>query len=138
MEIKIENLEKLVEDADQILLTPEAEQVLVQLLDIQEQVETAIDEAKKRLETAALAKNPNFKSIQADKIKVFYRSYGSRYKIDESLLQYIPQELYTTKTVYSANEKAIEEYTAKKGMPQGIIEPERPKQLSFSKKKSKE
>ena len=43
MEIKIENLEKLVADADQILLTPEAEDVLVQLLDIQEQIEVAID-----------------------------------------------------------------------------------------------
>ena len=138
MEIKIENLEKLVADADQILLTPEAESVLLQLLDIQEQVEAAIDEAKKKLEVSALAKNPNFKSIQADKVKVFYRSYGSRYKIDESLLQYIPKDLYTTKTVYSANEKEIEEYTVKNGFPQGVIEPERPKQMSFSKKKAKE
>ena len=133
MQIIIENLDKLVSEADTIFLKPEAEEVLVQLLEVQQKIEQAIDAAKLKLEEAAKKANPNFSSIQADRVKVYYRVYGSKYKIDESLLQFIPKELYTVKTSFSANTDAIEKYAEqKKGFPQGIIEPERPKSITFS------
>jgi hypothetical protein len=135
MIIKMENLENLVAEADKIVLDPRAEDVLIKLLDLQEQVEKALKEAKERIEKKALEMNPNVQSIRSDRLKVFYRQYGSRYKIDESYLDQIPKELYTSKTVYSPVPKAIDEWTRKNdGMPIGIIEPERPKQLSFSKR----
>jgi hypothetical protein len=133
MEIKIEEVEKLKIDSDKIFLSAEGERTLIQLLEIQKQVEEAIDEAKKRLEYAALKMNPNFTSIQADKIKVYYRSYGERYKIDESQIASIPKGLYSTKVNYKAIAEEVERWTEEhKGMPVGIIEAERPKSLSFS------
>ncbi len=133
MQINIESLDKLATDADKIFLTPDGEAVLIQLLDIQKQVEDAIDAAKKKLEETALKINPNFSSIQSDKIKVYYRSYGSRYRIDESFLDQIPTELYEVKTSYSPKAKEIEEWTkTHQGMPIGIAEPDRPKSLTFS------
>lgn len=131
--IEIENLSKLVADSGKIFLTSDAEDSLVQLLEIQKQVEDAIDEAKATLEKAALATDPNFSSIQSDKVKVFYRQYGARYKIDESLIEEMPAEFYQTKTNYSPNVEAIETWIEEhKGMPYGIIEVDRPKSLSFS------
>lgn len=132
MVIEVEKLASLTKDADKIFLTPEGEQVLVDLLEIKAQVEAAIDEAEKRLEEAALQLDPEFKSIQADRIKVYYRAFGSTYKIDDSLADQIPAELYTVKKSYAPNVAAINEWTKEHGgMPIGIIEPERPKQLKF-------
>lgn len=133
MTIDLEQLDNLVADSDKIFLSAEAEQVLMKLLDIQKQVEEAIDAAEKKLEETGLKLNPDFKSIEADKIRVYYRAYGTRYKIDDSLVEQIPAELYTTKKVYSADTKAIEKYADEhKGLPVGIIEPERVKKLTFS------
>ena len=138
MNIDIEKLKKLTADADKIFISPEGEEVLVQLIEIQEQVEEAIKAAKAKLEKTALELNPLFSSIQADKIKVFYRAYGSKYVIDDSQVQFIPKELYTVKTTYTPESELIEKYIdANKGkMPQGIIEPDRVKQISFSLKRS--
>src|SRR4030042_89039 len=115
MEIQIEKLGELVEKADKIFITAEGEQVLVDLLDVQRQVEEAIDTAKKKLEETALKINPNFTSIQADKIKVYYRTYGAKYRIDESHVSDLPKEFFETKQVYSANSEAIDQFVEKKG-----------------------
>ena len=93
MNIDIENLNKLTSEADKIFVSAEGEETLVKLLEIQMQVEHAIDTAKQILEKKALEINPNFSSIQADKVKVYYRSYGSRYKINEEELEKIPSLL---------------------------------------------
>ena len=139
MEIKIENLDKLVAEADKIIITADAEKVLLELLDLQEQIENALKTAKEKIETKALELNPNFQSLRSDNLKVYYRQYGSRYKIDESLVGQIPKNLYETRISYSPIPKEIDKWTREhKGMPLGILEPERPKQLSFSKREKAE
>ena len=131
--IDIEKLDKLVKDSDQIFLSSDGEKVLVKLLKIEQQVKDAIDEAKAKLEAAALKVNPNFSSIQADKVKVFYREYGAKYYVDESQANMIPEGLVTSKVSYSVDSKAVEKYADEhKGLPVGIKEVERKKSLSFS------
>lgn len=131
--IQIEKLEELVQNADKIFLTPEGEKTLEGLLAIQKQVEAAIEEAKSRLEAAALKINPNFSSIQADKIKVYYREYGSKYYIDETQKDLVPDGLISQKVSYSVDSKAVEKWVDDKGtMPTGIKEVERKKTISFS------
>lgn len=135
MQINIEELDSLVKKADEIFLTPEGEKVLVKLLSLQEQIEQAIDEAKFRLADAALKVNPNFKSIQSDKIKVAYRSFGQKYYVDETQLDLAPKELYeaVTKVSYVVDAKKVDEWVDKnKGMPAGIKEVEREKKITFS------
>lgn len=135
--IDIEKLEKLKLDADKIFLEPEGEKVLVELLEIQGQVEAAIEEAKVKLEESALKINPNFTSIQADKVKVFYREYGTKYYVDESQAELVPEGLVTERKSYSVDSKAVDKWVDDKGgMPTGIKEVERKKSLSFSLKQN--
>ena len=139
MTIDIEKLDRLVADADKIFISPEGEEVLVSLLDIRNQVDLAIDEAKKILEESALKLNPNFTSLQADKVKVYFRTYGSKYKVDESHIKDLPEEYYDIKKSYSPKTEAIEGFVEKNGaLPLGIIEPERVKTISFSLKGAKD
>ena len=133
--VDTDELRNLVLEGKDIFLKPEGEQALLKLLELKETVEKAIDEAKKVLEEEALRLDPNFKSIQADNVRVYYRSYGSRFKIDESKIAEIPASLYTAKTIYTVNTKEIEAFAMEKGgLPNGILEIERPKQITFSRK----
>src|ERR1035437_4638579 len=132
MTIDIEKLDKLLVDADKIFLTPEGEKVLVQLLELQDQIEAAIKAAKVKLEETALKISPDFTSIQADKVKVYFRYFGARYKIDESYVQTLPKNLYEVQTKYSAVAEEIEKLMEEKDkLPQGIIEADRKKTMTF-------
>ena len=138
MKIDIDKLEKLVVDSDKIFLTPEGEEVLMQLLEIRQQVEDAIDAAEAKLEETGIKIDPNFSSIQSNKVKVYYRAFGSRYKIDPSLVDQLPKNLYKVITKYNAVSDEIDKYANdNKGLPLGIIEPERKKQITFSLKEKK-
>lgn len=141
MKIDIEKLDKLVEKSDEIFLSPEGEKVLVDLLKIQQQVEDAIKAAKEKLEAKALSISPDFKSIRGDSVKVYYRSFGQRYYVDEKNIEFAPKEVYTTetKTTYKVDTKALEKWVDEnKGMPAGIVEVERKKSITFGLKKGAE
>ena len=133
MTIDIEQVEQLVLAADQILMTPEAEKVLLTLLGLKVQIDNAIDEAEKRIEAKALALNPAFKSVTSDNLKIGYRYFGTKYKIDPANLGQLPDGLYKTKVTYLPEIKAIEAWTKDhNGLPVGIVVPERKKQITIS------
>jgi len=135
MKIDIDKLNQLVVEGDKILFTAEGEAVLLELFKIQDQVEEAFKAVKLKIAETALKQDPNFTSIQGAKIKVFYRSYGSKYKIDASLVDQVPKELYEVKVSYSAKSKEIDNYAEEHGgVPYGIIETEREKQISITQK----
>jgi len=137
MNIEIERLAELIQKSDKIFFTPEGEEVLVRLLEVQKQVEEAIKEAKAKLEKTALSLDPNFSSIQSDRVKVYYRAYGSRWGVDEANVDRLPKEMYRVKTSYMVETKEVERYFKEKGvLPLGITEYERPKSISFSLKGS--
>jgi hypothetical protein len=138
-QIDIEKLTNLISKADDIFISADGEQVLIDLLTIQEQLDNAFAEAKAKLEAAAKKKNPNFSSIQGDKIKVYYRAYGSKYYVDEANINLAPKEFYTveSKITYKIDTKALEKSIEQTGkVPAGIIEVERKKQLTFTLKKN--
>lgn len=132
--IDIEKIDGLVAEGDKIFLTPEGETVLEDFLKIKNQVEEAEILIKERLKTKALEVAPDFKSIQSDKIKVFYRAYGSKYFVEGDFgPQLEGQELATTKLTYSLDTKAVEKFASETGgLPQGVGVNDREKQISFS------
>ena len=132
----VRRVKKLKVDADKIFISPDGEDVLVTVLELQVELDTIKDEIKAKLETRALEIDPNFKSIQADRVKVFYREYGAKYFVDESQIELLPEGLAEKKITYSVNSKAVEDWVKEKSkMPTGIKEVERKKSLSFSLKK---
>jgi hypothetical protein len=138
MTIDIENLTQLVAKADEIVFSPEGEETLLKLLELQEQIEAAIDEAKKKIEETALKANPNFSSVQGSKVKAYYRSFGTKYHADENTIDEAPKELYTveTKVTFKIDSAAVDAWIEKNGStPKGIIPANRTKVISIQKKK---
>lgn len=137
MEIRIDTdkIQVLSDDAGNIILTPEAESSIIQLLEIQKSIEEAIKSAKDNIEKQALKFNPNFNSVASDNLRVGYRTFGSKYKIDESRIDSISKDLYKTEVKYSVIPDRVDEYVDEKGsLPLGIDEVERKKQITITRK----
>jgi len=133
MNIDIEKLNDLVKDSDKIFLKAGGEEVLIEILEIQKQVDEAVRKAELILEEKALELNPNFSSIQSDRIKVFYRNYGEKYRIDDNYLDTLSANFYKVTKRYTVDAKEVEKWTSEnKGLPLGIKEVGRKKSLSFS------
>lgn len=123
----------LKKEGDKILFSQEGESTIAELLELASSIEKAIDEVKKTLEESALKLDPNFVSIQGEKVKVAYRSFGARYKIDASHISELPEKFYTIKTSYSPVTKEIEAHVDETGvLPLGVDAPERPKKISIT------
>lgn len=133
MQIDIEKIGELVKNSDKIFLKPEAEENLIKLLELRNQIDKAIDEAKVLLESKAMEIDQNFTSLVGDKVKIYYRSFGSRWIPDESLLEYLPKDYYTTETKIKLDTKKVEKHIKDTGkIPAGVKEVERPKSITFS------
>ena len=133
--IDLDKVGKLVKEADKILLDKAGEQTILGLLKVREKIDEAVKQAKKNIEDSALKMDKNFSSVQGDKIKVAYRAYGARYKIDESRLKDLPESLYKKTIRYYPEAKAIDDWANENGLPLGIEEPVRVKQIVISVKK---
>lgn len=132
--VKYTDLQALVEEGKNITVTPKAENAMVALLELQEKVQEAIDQAKKVIEEKALELNPNFSSVRSDKVRVYYRAHGSKFAIDESKVQFLPKDTYKMKVTYSPDSKVLDQYAKEHNglYPDGVIIRERTKSLSIS------
>ena len=131
--INLDDLVKLTKDGSKIILDPQAEESILKLLKAQAQIEKALEELKSKIAEEGLKHDESFKSVESDKVRIWYRFYGGRYEIDKGRLEEIPESLYKKTIRYYPNAKAIDEYTAQgdKDLPLGIIEKERAKKLSI-------
>jgi uncharacterized protein YjhX (UPF0386 family) len=118
-------------------LTLEAEKNLKKILDMKDQIEEVYEYAREKLKEEAV-KIEGFKSLKSDKITVSYRFFGGKYKIDQSRIKKIPQNLYKTIIKYNPKTKEISEFVEKNGaLPFGVEEVKRNKQLNFKKNEKK-
>ena len=105
--IDTEELVKLKDEAGKLQLEPEAESTLARILELEGQIAEIKEAAKLRLFQEGRNLNPNFKSWEADSIKVSMRAYGAKYFVKESELDYAPQELFKTEVTVQAPNRPI-------------------------------
>ncbi len=130
--VNLDDLDKLVKKGEDIVMSPDAEKALLQLLDLKDKIELAYDEAKLRIEKAALKQDAHFKSVQGDYIKAGYRVFGAKYIVDASLASKISPELIKTKVTHSPDSKAIDGFMEDhKNLPQGISLRDRKPQITL-------
>lgn len=137
--INLSKLSKLTPKADKVLVDPEAEEVLIELLRIKKQVEEAEEQIKLTLREEAEKINPQFEGLKGNQIVLRYSGgTRTRFLLDESRIKDIPDNLYTKKVSYSVNSNLVEEFRSEKGeLPIGINESikEAEKKISFYAKK---
>jgi len=130
--VDLDDLGKLVHDGTDIVLDPKAEQALIDLIELQARVEGALATVKRQIEEKALEYNPNFTSVQASRIKVGYQFFGSKYTIDESKIDKLPQHMYKTKITYSPIGAEVDKFAKEhNALPLGIVERDRTKSITI-------
>ncbi len=133
--VDLTKLEVYQEDAENIVVDQKAEESIVKLYELRDKIDAAIKTAKEKIKVAALAYNKDFKSITSNKLRIMHRAYGARYSIDQSHIDKLPKELYSTTVRHSPKAAEIDRYAEDKGLPLGIIENKREPQLQITVKK---
>lgn len=115
-----------------IMLNPDAENAILRLLDIQKEVDSAVNALKTEIERQALEFNPNFSSLKGEKLKINYSAAGAKYK-DDGTAKNHRAKFWKKKIVWSLDSKAIDDYRAKRyKLPAGIVEISRSKSIRLS------
>lgn len=136
--LKYQDISLLVQGSTAITVNPQGEELLVQLLQLQKDVERAIISAKKALGVAIEAIDPDMTSVSSDRVKVAYRVFGPKYRIDENCIDSIDPKFYTEKKSYSLNAKELDKSIKESGiLPNGISIVERSKTVSITLKEDK-
>lgn len=131
--IDTDKLTKLKQDGEKIIFEAEAEKSIMELLDIQEKLEKIIDQLKADLAEEALDYDKNFKSIESDNLRIMFRKYGGRYKIDKTRIKEVSRKLYrVNKRYYPENDEIDKWADENDGLPLGVIERDRSKKLSIT------
>lgn len=97
--IDTDELKKLKADADKIVLEPEAEAVLTRILELEGQIAEIKDNAKAKLLEEGKKLNPDFKSWEADTVRVSMRAFGAKYYVSDSEFDLAPKDLFKTEAV---------------------------------------
>lgn len=133
--INYPDLKLLITGAKQITLNPNGEEILLKLLELKDKVDDAIKKAKDVLSVAITEIDPDLTSISSDNLKLMYRVYGTKYSINELLVNDIDEKFLIKKTTYTPNTEEIDKYIKETGiLPNGVIINARSKALSIVKK----
>lgn len=103
--IETQNVERLSTEGENIFLSPEAESEILKLLAMKDLIEKVEADLKERLLAKAKELNPNFKKLVSDNLRIYARSYGAKYYVDESQIEMIPEDLYKTEVEVVADNK---------------------------------
>lgn len=133
IQINPADIVRLQEDASSLIFNPDAEQALLQLLELQGVIGQAIEAVKLAIIQQGLQYNPNFTSVSGDRIKANYSAAGAKYKINASEVKRFRPPYFVPKTTYAIDSKLVEKYEMKhRGrLPKGIVKVERNKNLSL-------
>lgn len=136
--IRYTDLELLVQGSKSITIHPQGEQLLMQLLELKEKVDKAIEDAKSILKVAIEEVDPDLTSISSDNVKVMHRVYGMKYSLDSNLIDQLDPKFVNRKVSYSPNTKEIDNEIGTNGsLPNGVIINDRNKTVSITLKKKK-
>jgi len=134
--IRYTDLELLVQGSKSITIHPQGEQLLIQLLELKEKVDKAIEDAKSILKVAIEEVDPDLTSISSDNVKVMHRVYGLKYSLDNNLIDQLDPKFVKKKVSYSPNTKEIDNEIGTNGtIPNGVIINDRNKTVSITLKK---
>lgn len=125
-------------EAGEFVFNPGAEESILQLLQLQKDVEAAVNEVRHKIAEDGLAEDSLFRGVSSDKVVASYSFAGgvSKYYLEEDKLENVPQEFFEAKTKYKVDTKKVEAFAkANGGLPYGIKATERTKSLKLYPKK---
>lgn len=131
--IDMEHVMQLAEDGKDLVFNPNAEAAILQLLELQNTIDSLINMVKNGITIQALDYNPAFTSVTGDKIKATYSAAGAKYGVNFNEVKHPRAPFFNRKVTYSLDTKLVEKFEMKhKGrLPVGVYKRDRNKNLTF-------
>ncbi len=104
--IKLKDIELLVEGAKDLTLNPKAEDSLIALLDLKDKVDELVEQAKSMILDEGRKKYKDLKSITASNLKLSVRYFGDKYDTQDPEFR---KEIVSTRVDSTKIEKYLEE-----------------------------
>ena len=121
-------ISSLVSESGKILFKKSAEDELLKLLKIKDEIDTALASVKELIMKAGKEVSPDFSGVVGAKLKCVVRKYGDRYKFQEGCDPKYVKEIVIRRANGDSIDQEIEE-TGK--LPDKIIEVEREEKLTI-------
>lgn len=134
MVVKVNAAELLTleKDGETVVINPKAEDAILRLLEIKNEVDGAIDYLKEAIARQATEFDPNFSGLKGRRIKINYSAAGAKFK-ETGEIEKHSSKFWKKKVSWSLDSKAIEAYKAKYyRLPKGISEVVRKKTIRIS------
>ena len=125
--IKIDKKEiaTLVNEGGKMIFKKSAEDELLKLLKIKDEIDTAIETVKENIFKAGRSITLDFTGVIGDRVKCVVRKYGDRYKTTNA-------DFEKTISFKRADSDKIDEYITTNGkLPEGVVEKEREEKLTI-------
>lgn len=131
--LKLPDTSILEESPTGLTVNPTYANALKVLMEFQRKIEDLMSNIKNKIYEEIIVKDPTFKGLKYEDLKITCRSYGAKYVIDESLVNTLDGSFYTMETKYKVNTKEVDKYLKEKGvLPLGISTPARKKTVSIT------
>ncbi|MDI6808192.1 MAG: hypothetical protein QME66_04305 [Candidatus Eisenbacteria bacterium] len=126
LSLDTEKLPALIEGSNQFLSNQKAEDILVTILTMKEQVDAALEQVKTVLAEKMHEIHPNLTAVSGDRVKVSLRYYGSKYAFKGDPEPLVDQGYVRRSVRYDVMSQAVE---AAGKIPKGIVPLQREQQI---------
>ena len=117
-----------VKNGSQMMFKKEAEDELLKLLKLKDEIEEAITTVKTNILEAGRSITPDFTGVVGNRLKCVIRKYGDRYRFGEGTNPKFIKEIVMKR----ANSETIDDELETTGkLPEGVIENERAEKLTI-------
>ena len=134
LELDSDKVAEMCKTAEGVALTPDAEQALLQLLDVQERINNFVEIVKAKIVENAMQFGDDFVALKTDNLKLEYRAFGSEFELEDHAT--VDTTFVTLTERMTVNVKAVKDFMAEHEgqLPTGIVRRERTKTLVIKRK----
>lgn len=130
--IDTDEIRALAREGDKFIFKKEAEKGILELLEVQKQVNEAVETLKMAIAEAGCKIDPSFSGVRGEKVNAVFRFYGEKYEYDWTKKEELKPFL-NEKTYFKVDSDKVDGYLEQVGeLPDGIKLKDRSKKLSLS------
>lgn len=115
------------------------EKILKKVIEAKAAIQAVEDDLKEKMAARLQEMGPNVTGFRGVAVKIGYRFFGAKYRIDDTLVSQLDPAFYSSKTSYSPQTKAIEKFEESTGnLPLGVDRRDRNKTITIKSLEDKE
>lgn len=138
--IETNEASQLAQDGGKFVFKKEAEDSIIQLLELRDFIDKQINQVKQAIADAGTQISPTFRGVLGERVRAIYRMFGERYSYEPEMKEVLlSQDFLKESRSYKVNGIAVDKHVKETGIiPDGIIVKDRSPVISLIQTKHEE